>query len=162
VLIGTGRSARLGSIAAGLLVLAVALALYATGLTAPTALATLGPVLAAPVAVWAGLVTLAPLRSGATRSVRTTLLVSAAIATAIAWLLVDGLVVVGERSPVLDLLGIPLGSAWRGGPAVGLAAAFVLGLLAAMLARVTAARAAAPPASRLRSGGAQPVDSVDG
>ncbi|WP_297342447.1 hypothetical protein [Amnibacterium sp.] len=162
VLIGAGRSARLGSVAAGLLVLAVTLALFAVGLTAPSALATLGPVLGVPVAVWTGVVTLAPLRSPATRSVRATAFVAAAIATVIGWLLVDGLLVPGERSPVLDLLRIPLGSAWRGGPALGVLVAFVLGLLAAVLARAAASRAAAPPASRLRSSGGQAVDSVEG
>ncbi|HEY0373756.1 MAG TPA: hypothetical protein VGC94_03120 [Amnibacterium sp.] len=162
VLIGAGRSARLGSVAAGLVVLAATLALFAAGLTAPIALATLGPVLGVPVAAWTGVVTLAPLRSPATRSVRVTAFVVAAVAAVVGWLLVDGLLLAGERSPALDLLRVPFDSAWRGGPALGLFAAFVLGLLAAVLARAAAARAAAPPASRLRSSGGQPVDSVEG
>ena len=162
VLIGAGRSARLGSVAAGLLALAVALALYAAGSTASAALATLGPVLGVPIAVWTGIVTIAPLRSGVIRPVRTTVLAAGAAATVLGWLLVDGLGVTGERSPVLDLLGVPLRSAWRGNPALGLLVAFVLGLVVALLGRVAAARAAAPPASRLRSSGEQPVDSVEG
>jgi hypothetical protein len=162
VLISAGRSARLGSVAAGLLSLAVALALFAAGLGAPTALVTVGPVLGVPLAVWTGLVTFSPLRSAATRPVRATLAASAAVATVIGWLLVDGLVVTGERSPVLDLLRISAGSGWRGGPALGLLVAFVLGLAAALIGRIAAARAAAPPASRLRSGGGRPVDSLEG
>jgi hypothetical protein len=94
--------------------------------------------------------------------VRAAVLVAGAVATAIGWVLVDGLAVAGERSPVLDLLRIPLASAWRGSPALGLLVAFLLGLVAALLGRLAAARAAAPRASRLRSSGGQPVDSVEG
>ncbi|MGN6744118.1 MAG: hypothetical protein ACTHJL_12610, partial [Amnibacterium sp.] len=162
VLLGAGRSARLGAVAAGLLALAFALVLLAAGLDAGTALASIGPVLGVPVAVWAGVTTLAPLRAPAGRSARAVLLWASVVAVATGWLLTDGLAVPGERSPVLDVLHIASGSVWRGTPAPGLLAAFVLGLVAAVLARIAIVRASAPPASRLRSGSRQPVDSVEG
>lgn len=162
VLISAGRSSRLGAVAAGLLALALALVLLAGGMDAGTALGTLGPVLGVPAAVWTGVATLAPLRRAAVRSASAALTWAAAGAVVVGWLLVDGLLAAGEHSPVLDALGVARDGAWRGSPAIGLAAAFVLGILAAAIARIAGTGAAAPPASRLRSGGRQAVDSVEG
>ena len=162
MLIGAGRSSRLGAVAAGLLALALALVLLAGGTDAATALGTLGPVLGVPAAVWTGVATVAPLRRTAVRSASASLIWAAAVATLAGWLLVDGLLARGERSPLLDALGVARDDVWRGSPALGLAAAFVLGILAAMIARAASIRAAAPPDSRRRSGGGQAVDSVEG
>ena len=63
---------------------------------------------------------------------------------------------------MLDALGVARDGAWRGSPTLGLAAAFLLGVVAAAIARVAGRRADAPPASRLRSGGRRAVDSVEG
>ena len=113
--------------------------------------------------MWTGVATVAPLRRAAVRSASAALAWAAASAAVIGWLLVDGLLArEASTAPCSTRSVSPADGAWRGSPAIGLAVAFVLGMLAAAIARVAGTRAAAPPASRLRSSGRQPVDSVEG
>ena len=139
-LLGAGRPVRLGAVASGLIALSGALGMLAAG-TDPTAEVLAAAALCgAPVAAWAGLL----MTSGSRRrSVATT--VGFAVATVVGWALSDGLVP-GAVSPVLAAL--PAASGLHGGPALGLAAALVLGAIAGLLGSRPAAerRAAAGPA----------------
>ncbi|MFD1722961.1 hypothetical protein, partial [Amnibacterium endophyticum] len=75
-------------------------------------------------AAWAGVRT----TGGAGRSAATAAV--AGVAALVGWLRVDGLLP-GASSPVLALVDAP--AALRGGPAVGLVAAFLVGLVAGVL-----------------------------
>jgi hypothetical protein len=153
------RSASLGAAAVGLLAIALALAGLAAGLGLIQASAAVGPLIAVPVAVWAGVATAAPLRMPGSRS-RSTTAVAAGAAVLLGWLLTDGLGAPGAHSVLLDAIGVPYSAAWRGSSAFGLAAAFVFGIVAALIGRFSARRDSAPAPSRMRTEHLQPVDSV--
>src|SRR5207248_2505324 len=79
------------------------------------------------VAAWAGLLWTT---SAAARPLSA--MVGLGAAVVVGWLLSDGLVP-GATSPVLDLLALPSSSGLRGGPAVGLVAALLIGIGAGAL-----------------------------
>jgi hypothetical protein len=126
-LLGAGRPVRLGAVAAGLLALAVALGVLASGTDATAAVLAVAALCGVPVAAWAGLLAVGP-------RVRRPLVAAAVLGVAVllGWLLSDGLVP-GATSPVLGALGLS-GAGLRGGPAVGLLVALVLGAVAGLAA----------------------------
>lgn len=132
-LLDRGRSTGLGTAAATLVAIAVALAALAGGLGGSTALTRLGPLVAVPLTAVLAALTAAPaMRRGTGRAP----LVALGIAVLLGWLLVDHLLVPGERGPLLDLFGLPVASAWRTTPALGLLVAALGGALAGGLAHV--------------------------
>ncbi|MBW4042334.1 MAG: hypothetical protein HIU86_09440 [Acidobacteria bacterium] len=147
-LLGAGRPVRLGAVAAGLLALAGALGLLAGGVD-PTGEAIAAAALCgAPVAAWAGvLMTSGPVRRPVVTGA------GIAVAAVVAWLLSDGLLP-GSASPVLDALALPASSGLRGGPAIGLAAALVIGVVAGALGGRPGATGGRPMV--------RPADTVEG
>jgi hypothetical protein len=146
-LVGGGRPVGLGTVATGLLALAAALAVLAAG-TAPddVAVAAAG-LLGMPLAAWAGALVLPPASRGRVTAI------GLGVGAVVGLVLADGLVP-GATSPVLDLVGVAASTGLRGGPAVGLAAAFVLG--------VAAAAAGGIGAVRPMTSAADPADTVEG
>ena len=147
-LLGAGRPVRLGTVAAGLLALAGALALLAGGVDPAGAALAAAAILGVPVAAWAGLlvVTSSARRPGVSTA-------GLGIATVVGWLLSDGLVP-GSASPVLTALALPASSGLRGGPALGIAAALVIGVLAGLAGGAARSRSARPVVG--------PADTVEG
>jgi hypothetical protein len=158
-LLGGGRSPVLGTAAAGLLALALALAVLAAGAGLAGAASIAGALIGVPVAVWVGIASLAPLRPLGPRA-RSALAIIAAVGVVLGWLLTDGLGAPGAHSVLLDAAGIALSGPWRGSPALGLAAAFVFGLAAAVVGRAAGRQDAAPARSRMRTEHPRAVDSV--
>ena len=132
-LLAAGRPVRLGTTASALLALAGALALTGGGIDPDRAVLAIAAGAGVPVAAWAGALML---RSTA-RSAATT--VGVGVAVVAGWACCDGLVP-GFASPVLDALGLAGSSGFRGGPAVGLLVALVLGVVAGSLARAGSGR----------------------
>ncbi len=147
-LLGAGRPVRLGTVAAGLLALAGALALLAGGVDPSSAALAAAALISVPVAAWAGLlvVTASARRPGISGA-------GLVLATLVGWLLSDGLVP-GAASPVLTALALPASSGLRGGPALGVAAALLIGVLAGL--------AGGPSRSRTARPAPGPADTVDG
>jgi hypothetical protein len=134
-------------VASGLVALAVALGLLATGADPTAEVLAAAALCGAPVAAWAGVV----MTSGsARRSAVTT--AGLAVATVVGWVLSDGLVP-GATSPVLAAL--PASTGLHGGPAVGLAAALVIGALAGLLGGGSSRQVVRRPV-------AGPADTVEG
>lgn len=147
-LLGAGRPVRLGTIGAGLLALAGALGLLAAGTDPAVGAVAAAAFCGVPIAAWAGLLV-------TTSSARRPGVAAAglAVATVVGWLLCDGLIP-GVASPLLDALGLPASTGLRGGPAVGAAAALLLGI---------ASGALGGRGPRSRSGStAGPADTVEG
>lgn len=147
-LLGAGRPVRLGTVAAGLLALAGALALLAGGVDPSDAALAAAALIGVPVAAWAGLLVV-------TASARRPSIsgVGLGLATLVGWLLSDGLVP-GAASPVLTALALPASSGLRGGPALGVAAALLIGVVAGLAGGARRSRSA-----RSATG---PADTVDG
>jgi hypothetical protein len=130
-LLDRGRSTALGTAAATLVAIAVALAALAGGVDGSAALTRFGPLVAVPLTAVLAALTAAPaVRRGAGRAP----LVVLAVAVLLGWLLVDHLLVPGERGPLLDLFGLPDASPWRTAPALGLLVAAIGGAVAGGLA----------------------------
>lgn len=129
-LAGTGRSRGLGSVAAGLVAVALALGALALDLPEEGLLGPVGLLLAVPVAAWAGVLTTAPVRP------RWVVLpaLGLVVATLLGWAAIDG--IAGNRSVVLDLLPLARDAAWRSGGAASLAVALVVGMFAGLLGRI--------------------------
>ncbi|GAA4744083.1 hypothetical protein GCM10025783_14710 [Amnibacterium soli] len=137
-LLGAGRPVRLGAVAAGLLALAAALGVLAAGADPVAVAVAAAALLGVPVAAWAGLLAVT---SGVVRPLSAA--VGLVLAVVLGWLLSDGLVP-GVASPVLGAV-LPASSALRGGPAVGLLVALLVGAGAGALGgrRTTVVRPAA-------------------
>jgi hypothetical protein len=147
-LLGAGRPVRLGTVAAGLLALAGALAMLAAGVDPAGAALAAAAVCGVPVAAWAGLLVV----TGSARRPLTSA-VGLGVATLVGWLLCDGLVP-GAGSPLLTALSVPASTGLRGGPALGLAAALLIGVVAGLLS--------GPGRMRPPRPGADPADTVEG
>jgi hypothetical protein len=132
-LLERGRSTGLGTAAAALVAIAIALAALAGGLGASAAVLTFGTLLAVPLTTVLAALTVAPtVRRGGGRAP----LVVLGVTVLVGWLLVDHLLALGERSPILDLLGMPSSSPWRTVPAIGLLFAGIGGVVAGGLAHL--------------------------
>ena len=147
-LLGAGRPVRLGAVASGLLALAGALAMLAGGVDPTGEVLAAAAICGVPVAAWAGML----MTSSAVRR-PTAAVIGLVVAVLVGWALSDALVP-GASSPVLGALGLPASSGFRGGPAIGLAAALVIGVLTGLLGGRSASSD-----GRLRTG---PADTVEG
>jgi hypothetical protein len=147
-LLGEGRPVRLGTVAAGLLALAAALGLLASGVDPAGAALAVAALLGVPVAAWAGLLAVT---SSARRPAAVG--IGLVVATLVGWVLSDGLLP-GSTSPVLAALALPASSGLRGGPAIGVAAALLIGVLAGLAGRSAGSARTNPVAG--------PADTVEG
>ncbi len=123
---GVGGPVPIGVLITGLVVIAGTLAVPFTELQFAELVRLWGPILAVPVVAWAGVVSAVPARWGRARL--TGAFVAVVVAAVVGLLLLDGVILPGERSGVLDLLGLGVASPLRASCLLALAVTFVAGL----------------------------------